>query len=71
MVNFPEWGNGITKETPQILPPKFFYFQKIYIIKNQRVKLKKKINTKFPPSAFRLPPSAFKIILFILKSYKS
>ena len=46
MVNFPEWGNGITKETPQILPPNFL-FPKIYIIKNQRVKLKKKINTKF------------------------
>ena len=24
----PEWGDGLTKKTPQILPPFYFYFQK-------------------------------------------
>jgi len=49
MENFPEWGDGLTKKTPQILPPFYFYFKIIYIIKYQWDMLKK-LNTKLPES---------------------
>jgi hypothetical protein len=43
MEKFPEWGDGLTKKTPQILPPFYFYFKIIYIIKISMGYIKNKL----------------------------
>jgi len=52
MGNFPEWGNGITKETPQILPPVYFYFKK-----EEMKKMKLEIKKMRSSFSFRNPKS--------------
>ena len=44
MVDLLEWGDRLSKETPQILPPFYFYFKKKKI--KDKIKNHKKSSTK-------------------------